>query len=372
MRLSYSQVDTYQRCPQAYKLRYVDRIPTAPSSRMVLGTALHTALARYHQPARPAPPPFEEVADCYAESYKAELADDSLDLADYEFGLLLLQRYCELHAADQRQAASCELPFTIPLGDDLLLRGKIDRIDAVAPGELAFWDYKSGKMPAQPEVDEDLQLALYALAGRHLYPDKQVTAHLYYLMFDQVLTPRLTPERLETARLAVAKVAADITAGWFEPRVGPQCDWCDVKPACTMWKVPGQVETPVPPEELLARAFELSRQKSAIEREYDLVKSQVRLLLEQAAVGAYRAGGYVAKLNIPAKKVYDIPQLRKVLDPLGLFDQVAKVESRALAEVADALDPATRACLDACCRREAGAPTLRIDRDKGYVEDDQE
>jgi RecB family exonuclease len=41
-RRSYSRLDTWQQCPQAYKAKYVDKLPEEPSVWSVGGTAFHT------------------------------------------------------------------------------------------------------------------------------------------------------------------------------------------------------------------------------------------------------------------------------------------------------------------------------------------
>src|SRR5207237_7763666 len=42
--LSYTQVDTYLRCPQMYQYRFVFRLPTRPRPQMQFGRILHEAL----------------------------------------------------------------------------------------------------------------------------------------------------------------------------------------------------------------------------------------------------------------------------------------------------------------------------------------
>ena len=53
MRLSYSSIDTYERCPAAFKFHYEDRLPGKPSPALAFGDSLHRALQRFHN--RPVP-----------------------------------------------------------------------------------------------------------------------------------------------------------------------------------------------------------------------------------------------------------------------------------------------------------------------------
>ena len=48
MRLSHSRVETFDRCPFKYRLRYLDKLKTIPNTdpdnALILGTALHTGI----------------------------------------------------------------------------------------------------------------------------------------------------------------------------------------------------------------------------------------------------------------------------------------------------------------------------------------
>ena len=46
--LSHSQVDDYLSCPLKYRLRHVLRVPTPAHHALVLGNALHQAVAAWH------------------------------------------------------------------------------------------------------------------------------------------------------------------------------------------------------------------------------------------------------------------------------------------------------------------------------------
>lgn len=43
-RLSFSRVDTYERCPLLFRFRYVDKLPSTPSPDLSWGSSIHAAL----------------------------------------------------------------------------------------------------------------------------------------------------------------------------------------------------------------------------------------------------------------------------------------------------------------------------------------
>ena len=55
MRVSHSRVETFNRCPFKYQLRYVDKLNTIPNTdpdnALILGTALHTGIEEGAEPA---------------------------------------------------------------------------------------------------------------------------------------------------------------------------------------------------------------------------------------------------------------------------------------------------------------------------------
>jgi len=361
MRLSYSQISAYEQCPQGYKLRYVDRVETVPGARLLVGVAVHDALAYFHHPARLKAPPLEEVLDTFCRQFgNASFPDEQTRQDHFEHGITMLTKYVEAHREQERRTISVELPFTVQIGEHFL-SGRIDRVDAVGPEALDFIDYKTGRVPDQLQVDQDLQLALYVVAGEQLYPGKQVTPHLVFPAFGIRMTPRLSPERLECARLAVEKTAGDIAAGWFEPKVSGHCDWCEVKAYCSMFRVPEPPPAQKPTGDLLARYYEVSTEKRKLEKEQEALRARILEIIEQAHTASIEAGGYVARLNKGSKKVYDMARLRAVLEPLGLFDQVTEVRGKTLDEIAAALDDATRARIDTCwTRQESGTAILRV------------
>ena len=53
--LSYTQVDTYLRCPQMYQYRFVFRLPTRPRPQMQFGRILHEDFARHRDELSAAP-----------------------------------------------------------------------------------------------------------------------------------------------------------------------------------------------------------------------------------------------------------------------------------------------------------------------------
>ena len=67
---------------------------------------------------------------------------------------------------------SGEKPFVLldDDGQDIVITGKIDRLDALGDRDAVIWDYKSGKRPQKKEIDgfQRVQVGIYMLAASHI------------------------------------------------------------------------------------------------------------------------------------------------------------------------------------------------------------
>lgn len=74
-RRSYSRLDTWQQCPQAYKAKYVDKIPEEPSVWSVGGTAFHTVAEKLLRGDLGAEPGEAELFPAWLEAFRAAYED---------------------------------------------------------------------------------------------------------------------------------------------------------------------------------------------------------------------------------------------------------------------------------------------------------
>ena len=137
------------------------------------------------------------------------------------------------------------VPFRLDTGEEVQLRGRIDRIDVsaehidlVQPRQARILDYKTGRAPARGFAGGTaLQLALYLYAAQHLRPDLD-WVRAEYTSVDGVAQPdkkSLTAETqaatLGTLRTIITRLAEGITAGLFFP-VSDACQSCAFPEIC--------------------------------------------------------------------------------------------------------------------------------------------
>jgi RecB family exonuclease len=123
------------------------------------------------------------------------------------------------------------------------IRGKADRIDVFANGDLRVVDYKLSRLP---DVDSSIQIAVYAHAVRQALQARdgrvhQVVEAMYLAFGDERSTEgRLAPRGGPTAMAVEARASAfsgaidQIEAGRFPPKpLRPaDCQWCRYAGVC--------------------------------------------------------------------------------------------------------------------------------------------
>jgi RecB family exonuclease len=236
MKLSFSRLDRFERCPLSYRLHYVEKRASDPSDAAAFGSAIHAALeelVREHvHEERSRMLSEERAAECWQHAF----AKAGLRGADrFEEGLELLRAFVrEQGVVDAHDILAVEQPFEIRLGDIELI-GVLDRADRVDDETVRIIDYKSNRLLfTRDEVDTSLQMSIYHLAALELWPwAKRVQLSFWMLRHGVHQEAERTPEQLDAARRYVQALARAIaTASEFPARPNPNCVWCDHRREC--------------------------------------------------------------------------------------------------------------------------------------------
>jgi RecB family exonuclease len=233
---SYSRLRRFAQCPRSYELHYVDRLPAEPSPESELGEVLHAtleALVRGHVRAGWSAP--LDGARAAAEYQRAWASSHLSDPAVHADGLALVKRWVAREGAvDPGAVLGVEHEFAIDVGNVRLV-GAIDRVDRLAGDVVRIRDYKSARIPpTRQEVEENLQLALYDLAGAQLWPwARRIEVGLDLLRHERVVTVERTREQREATRQYVLAMVARIEAsGDYPARLSTRCTHCDQRLHC--------------------------------------------------------------------------------------------------------------------------------------------
>jgi DNA helicase-2/ATP-dependent DNA helicase PcrA len=235
--LSFTQIDDYLSCPLKYRLRHRVRVPSAPHHALVLGNALHQAVAvanKARLQGRAIDPTLvNETLEAHWQS-EGFLSQEH-EAARFAAGQSALEGFVARSTQASDAIIAVEQRFSVRIGADRV-RGRYDAVRRTEDG-VVITDYKSGDMRdpgrARTRARDSLQLQLYALAWEAEHGSQPEAVELHFLEGDVVGQVKPSARQLQRARDKVGKVAAGIRAGDFEASPGyPACDWCPYRRIC--------------------------------------------------------------------------------------------------------------------------------------------
>lgn len=255
--LSYSQMSTYLRCGEQYRLERLLRAPQAPAWALVGGSAVHTATEEWDRALLEGTVIDDHVA-LWAKHFTAQIEDTeaksdvpkeewrasgrrSKDWPDKEteafwnhkgpefvanWAAWRLNSPWEIWTAPDGRPA-IEIDFTITVAG-VLVKGAIDRIMETPDGEILPVDIKSGGEP-----DDTLQLGTYAKAMRD-HMGVNPSYGTYWMARTGSTTNTHPMGKFTDAYLAYMYGGArkGMEAGIFLPKVTRMCGSCPVRAAC--------------------------------------------------------------------------------------------------------------------------------------------
>lgn len=235
---SYTQLDTYIRCPLHYKYQYILKIPTPLTHSLAFGDTIHKSLYNFYTE-------FEKNndigVDALLEFYKKNWLPIGYSSAEHqkkrkESGEKILGEYLKRYHKKNLNIIGLEKPFKIKVASDIFIVGKIDRIDGLPEDKIEIIDYKTGKMPKESELKKSLQLSIYALAAidRGLFNKKlsDVVLSFYYLESGEKISFQKTLEDLDETRDKIIKTVESIRRNEFPVTNGPGLAFCPYPLIC--------------------------------------------------------------------------------------------------------------------------------------------
>ena len=232
--LSATAIERYETCPLKFKIDRFWNVPGEVAAQMQYGNVIHTLLRDYYESLRGGRPKGEdEMLALLRESLVAAGFADPVQRELYQKeGTKQLREFVRLQqAAPPVEVIGTELAFEITLGG-VRVKGRLDRIDRIAGNRVAIIDYKTGKPRTEDHARRSLQLSIYALAAREKWDYEAERLVFYNLADNSEVACKRDLRQLEEACQRVAQVAADISAGNFDPTPGFHCGWCAYRNLC--------------------------------------------------------------------------------------------------------------------------------------------
>lgn len=247
--LSPSRAGDFKTCPQLFRFRAIDHLPEPTTPHQARGTTSHLALQRFYELERAERSP-TRLYDLFRQAWTelrqdAEFADlFASEEEERQWGidsLALLANYFQLEDPNSFDPLERELDLTQPIGEGMLIRGILDRVDRRPDGHIVITDYKTGTAPPETySIPAFFALKIYALLIRRQLGETPVEVRLLYLNGPTMYRFPVDDRQLDAMerQLSALWTAIDraIERNHFPPRTGPLCNYCSFKSQCPAWE----------------------------------------------------------------------------------------------------------------------------------------
>ena len=243
-RLSASNIDTFNQCKYKFYLHYFEKpIKVQDTLALRFGSAVHQLLEALMHEAKTAEWS-KELCEHYAVQFpKVAATFDISDQTLIQDGINFVRNryyrhnpdydilHTEINLEDYELRTAAGTPFTGVI--DLIL--KLGR-----PTAGMVLDYKTSRVfKTQDEVNSDVQLSMYDLAVRVIFPElKELWLCLDFLRGDPVMTSRTHEERMAFIDFLDTTwgLMGQLTPETAEPQINKFCGWCAYQHACPKYK----------------------------------------------------------------------------------------------------------------------------------------
>jgi RecB family exonuclease len=342
--ISVSRIKRYAQCPRAYELHYIERKEAQPGAPLIFGKVQHAALERAYRQIVSDRITGRFPVELLVAAYQYEWGRAGLtDFPEFEEGLKLLKDYAANHpTVDHAMVLAIEQEFRLPI-DRFEVLGYIDRVDQLDAETIEIVDYKSNRLLfSHEEVESDLQLSIYALAARALWPwVKHIKLSFYMLRHGVRVETSRTPEQLAAAREYVAALGHQMeTATEFPARLNANCSYCDHRSDCNAYEraLRGEVDAGIVDElnlEAVARARqELAHTIKVLGARKEHLDGIIKAHLEEhdaLVLGGVRFSMWnINKLTFPLRRTIDLVSSATGIPKTEIADKIAVVDKSAL------------------------------------------
>jgi DNA helicase-2/ATP-dependent DNA helicase PcrA len=234
LQLHPSAVQSYRSCPQRYLFSSLWSLQEGPRATLTFGRVIHATIRRMMTEFKKGNRlPFDEVQRIFETEWSAVGFEDDYQEGEYKKdGLEQLRAFHQTVLEQPLLVLELEKNFELPVENNVVLKGRIDQVNSLGRSDVEIVDYKTGRAKKDADAKKDLQLSIYAIAGKEIFEWNPVRLVFHYLQDNQRQETTRDAKHLDEALRVVQETAADIRAGEFSAKPGFICRSCAYKPIC--------------------------------------------------------------------------------------------------------------------------------------------
>ncbi|MDP2676616.1 MAG: PD-(D/E)XK nuclease family protein [bacterium] len=393
MRISYSALELFERCPYVFKCVVLDKLKLPKTKEAFLGTAVHEAL-NFLFTKNPLFPTLDEVVNFYNKTWderspKIAFKDAYEKETLHANGISMLTRFYKKYPAWNFTTLGLETRFEAPLqdlktGETHTLSGIIDRVDKIDDDTYEIIDYKTARrMPAQEHADKNLQLAIYHMGVLARWPHlagKKIKLTLHYLQHSEYLTTARSSDELELTKQKILSMIQAIQDHQkrddWPAKSSPLCALNPYNKICPMWSyLYAKKENTLSLDDTTAQKTltEYIALKTATQENTARIKElQVELLgymRDKKFERLFGEEGYVTR-NLREQEIYDLEKARPALEAIQKWEELLIADHKKLEKFLPSLPSQTQKRLrDEALLRKRTTESLLMRRKKIKPED---
>jgi len=242
-RLSVSKVKTFNQCKKQYEFNYIVKLPKKDRDYHIFGKFCHRVLEVFHNyylegcllPYNMSMTDAFKVAWAeFKDKMTPEMKKECWQLVDKYLRIVNKNKANNLPA----NVIACEKRFELPLTENIILNGAIDRIQLDADNVVHVCDYKTIKNKKYLK-DDWFQLITYAFVIVNEDPSIEKVRGSYILLRHdfEYITKEFTKKEILKVKNQYEKYAEQILAEKnFEPSPSALCNFCDFLDHCPAGK----------------------------------------------------------------------------------------------------------------------------------------
>jgi DNA helicase II / ATP-dependent DNA helicase PcrA len=249
---SYSQLESFRRCPLGYKFGSIFRIPIRGKSVFSFGKTIHATLNRFVGESLKLSQSeqkdlfgggdkkilsLEELMKIYDKEWIPDWYESPLIKKEfYDKGREILKKFYDDFIEKKPEILlinnepALEKSFNLKLDGDVFI-GTIDRIDDLGGG-VEIIDYKTGSPKTSLSKEEKFQLMIYAVAAKKVLGLNPLKLTYCYIEDGSSMSFEVGDDEISGTEGEVRELIQKIKRSNFKPTPGWHCQYCDFKDIC--------------------------------------------------------------------------------------------------------------------------------------------